>query len=448
MSSVPELPARFGRYDVLTKLAEGGMATVYVGRAVGAAGFERLVAIKACHPTLLGDESFRAMFLDEARLAARIHHPNVVPTLDVADDDGLYLVMDYVEGAKLSDWIRAERDERRGVAPEMALRVMVDALRGLHAAHEAKGAAGEPLGLVHRDVSPQNLVVGVDGTTRVLDFGIAKAEARATVTSEHTVKGKLGYLSPEQLGGGAVTPRTDVFAAGVVLWETLTGRRLFTGDSRQDVLQKILYVPIKRPSRVASVPETLDAVVMRALEREPSARYPSAAAFADALEGCGIDAASPAAVGQRVEALFAEPLEARRRLLRERMARPSATVEPPMTEAPPRRSALWLAGVLAAVLVAGAVGALVTLWMASPTPERPAADAEESPRAPPARVAEPVPVEPAAEPEAAPVEAPPVEAAPAEAAPAEAAPAERRRRRRRRAPRRARPDEPFNPGTI
>jgi serine/threonine protein kinase len=292
------------------------MAEVYLGRATGAAGFSRDVAIKLCHSHLTTDQDFRTMFLDEARLAARIQHPNVVSTIDVADDAHLYIVMEYVEGGSANELMTQSRKSGAGIPTPIALRIVADALAGLHAAHEALDDKGEPLNLVHRDVSPQNLVVGVDGVTRVADFGIAKSEARATVTSGHQLKGKLSYMAPEQLQHGELSRRTDVFAAAVVLWELLTKKRLFaSGEGRADIIQKILFAPIRNPSSVnPALPAELDAVVMKGLERDPSHRYETARAFVEALESRGA-LATHREVGDFVSSTLAASIAERRAIL-------------------------------------------------------------------------------------------------------------------------------------
>jgi serine/threonine-protein kinase len=310
-------PRRLGRYEVLAKLASGGMASVYLGRTRGVAGFERVVAIKHCHPHLMEDEEFRAMFLDEARLAARIHHPNVVPTIDVSDDKNLFLVMEYVEGGRVSDLVAACNADKRPIPVDIALRIAIDTLNGLHAAHVTTGPSGEPLNLVHRDVSPQNLIVGVDGVTRVVDFGVAKAEARATVTSENQVKGKVGYMAPEQLLMREVTARADIFSAGVVLWELLTGTRLFKADSREETIQRALSSPIVSPTTIRDgLPASVDKLIMRALCRAPSDRFETALELADALEVSAVTPASHRVVGAFVSELLADKIAARRALLR------------------------------------------------------------------------------------------------------------------------------------
>ena len=274
-----------GRYELLHEIATGGMATVYLGRARGVAGFERVVAIKCCHPHLRGDEEFATMFLDEARLAARIHHPNAVSTLDVGDEEALYLVMEYIEGDRLSGLIKAAAKKGEVIPLAIAARIMVDVLSGLHAAHELTDAQGKALSIVHRDVSPQNVLVGVDGTARITDFGIAKAEARATVTRDGQVKGKMSYMAPEQLGSSNVTRRADIYSAGVVFWESLTGRRLFRAETDVETLNMVLHGVVPKPSRVVpELPPELDAIVQKALERDPEKRYATAADFAEALE--------------------------------------------------------------------------------------------------------------------------------------------------------------------
>ncbi|MBX3130429.1 MAG: serine/threonine protein kinase [Polyangiaceae bacterium] len=289
MSDAAAAPVRLGRYVLYDEIAAGGMARVHLGRQEGAVGFSRTVAVKRLHPHLAKDPEFVAMFLDEARLAARIRHPNVVTTLDVVATAGeVFLVMEYVEGVSLSDLIKAARREGGEMPPAMAAHIAAGALSGLHAAHEARDERGESLELVHRDVSPQNIIVGTDGVARVLDFGVAKAAGRLQTTEEGRIKGKMAYMSPEQLSSSGVTRRTDVFAAGVVLWEALTGRRLFQGADPAEIVGKVLGLEIPAPSHYApAVSAELDAVVLRALARDPAARFPTALEMAEALERAG-----------------------------------------------------------------------------------------------------------------------------------------------------------------
>lgn len=297
-----ELPLVIGRYVLLEELASGGMATVYIGRLVGPAGFSRTVAIKRLHPHLSKDPEFVAMLLDEARLAGRIQHPNVAATLDVVAQNGeLFVVMEYLHGETLSRLLRAARSRAEAIPPDVAVAILCGALQGLHAAHEAKGERGEPLGLVHRDISPQNILVREDGTAVVLDFGVAKATGRFHETSDGRVKGKLPYMAPEQVRNGSLSRRTDVYAAGVVLWESLVGSRLFKGDNDGEVLERLLFGTIEPPSAHAALDTSLDKVVLKALERQPEKRFSSAREMALALE----EALRPA-LASRVSSWMAE----------------------------------------------------------------------------------------------------------------------------------------------
>lgn len=301
-----------GRYALYGALAAGGMATVHFGRLLGPAGFSRTVAIKRLHPQYAKDPEFVAMFLDEARLAARIQHPNVVATVDVvAMQEELFLVMDYIRGESFSRLLRASRKRKIAVPLRIIASVITGMLHGLHAAHEAKDERGQPLSIVHRDVSPQNVLVGVDGIARVLDFGVAKAAARIQVTRDGQMKGKLSYMAPEQLKARGVDRRTDVFAAGIVFWESLTGRRLFDGGVASEVLDMILKDEVPPPSSLhPGLSREVDALVLKALEKEPDRRYQSARQFAIAIEDT-IPLASAREVGEWVEKVAGETLSRR-----------------------------------------------------------------------------------------------------------------------------------------
>jgi serine/threonine-protein kinase len=271
------------RYELLTELASGGMATVYLGRVRGAAGFARTVAIKRLHPHLASDRSFVAMFVDEGRLASRIRHPNVVPTLDIVSDGGeLFLVMEYVHGEALSTIAHAARAAGAAIPMPVGAAIVSGMLLGLHAAHEATDEEGRPLDVVHRDVSPQNVLVGADGVTRLVDFGVSKAAGRLQSTGDGQLKGKLGYMPPESFRG-TVDRRSDIYSTAVVLWEVVTGRRLFTG-SHAEVLAKVLAGEVDPPSSIASdIPRAVDEVVLCGLEFTPDARFPTARAMERAL---------------------------------------------------------------------------------------------------------------------------------------------------------------------
>jgi serine/threonine-protein kinase len=262
------------------------MATVHIGRLFASGGFARRVAIKRLHPHLAGDPEIAAGFAEEARLSSRVAHVNVANILDVVSTGAeLLLVMDYVHGDSLARLLAMSRQSGRPAPIAIIVRVLADALHGLHAAHEATAEDGTPLRLVHRDVSPQNILVGTDGAARVVDFGIAKTIASAHSTGDGQVKGKMPYLAPEQLLRRAIDRRTDVYAAGVTLWEALAGKRLFIADDEPTLFSKILEAPVQEPSRVdPRVPRELDAVVMRALDRDPDRRFATAREMAVALE--------------------------------------------------------------------------------------------------------------------------------------------------------------------
>ncbi len=309
-----------GRYALHGEIASGGMAVVYFGKLLGPVGFSRPVAIKRLQRSFARDPGLRHGFIDEARLASRIRHPNVVPTLDVVDErDELLLVMEYVHGESLQELLRAMRARGERVPLRIVLAIMTGILHGLHAAHEATTETGEPLRIVHRDVSPQNVLCGVDGVPRVLDFGVARAAVRHTEsTGEGIVKGKLAYMAPEQLGGAPVDRRADIYAASVILWEMLAGRRLFVRDDGATVLlDKLLHGTIEAPStHASSVPRLLDAITLHGLTRNSEQRFATAREMAMALEKFG-DLARPSEVGEWVERLAAEPLATRKDRLKE-----------------------------------------------------------------------------------------------------------------------------------
>lgn len=277
-----ELPARIGRYEVLMRLGVGGMATVYLARAVGEAGFERLVALKVLHSHLLAEEEFLSMFLDEARVAARIHHPNVVAIQDLGvDGERMYTVMDYVQGDTLAAAQQTAIRLRRGLPLPVVLRVALDALHGLDAAHDLVDASGRSLQVVHRDVTPHNVLVGTDGVSRVTDFGIAKAESRLSFTDVGTLKGKAPYMAPEQFAARRIDRRADLFAMAVTIWEAIALRRCFPTDLSQGA-RRPPYRPLT--SILPMLPPALDAVLARALRNDPNERWRTAGEFAEAIE--------------------------------------------------------------------------------------------------------------------------------------------------------------------
>ncbi|MGC4069832.1 MAG: serine/threonine-protein kinase [Polyangiaceae bacterium] len=278
---------RVDRYELVGEIASGGMATVFLARRAGVGGFQRFVAIKRLHPHLAEEAEFVEMFLDEARLAALIHHPNVVSITEVgANERGYYLVMDYVEGDTLARLLSIAAERNTVMPIGIGLRVVIDMLTGLHAAHELNDEQGKPLGLVHRDVSPQNVLVGVDGIARLVDFGVARAATRLAGTRAGQLKGKIAYMSPEQAAADeSIDRRADVFAAGIVLWEVLTGRRLFKSTNDAATLSRVVTDRIEPPVNVVGgIDSRLSDICMKALERPLARRYQTAAQFADQLE--------------------------------------------------------------------------------------------------------------------------------------------------------------------
>jgi serine/threonine protein kinase len=309
--------ARIGRYALFEQFAAGGMATVHFGRLDGAGGFSRVVAIKRLLPHLLQNREFTDMLLNEARLAARVRHPNVVATLDVVASKGdVLLVLDYVEGEALSTLCRAQAKEKKDFVPiPIAVGITSDVLHGLSAIHDAVDEKGRPLDLVHRDISPPNVLVGVDGVARVLDFGIAKALQQLDESITGRRMGKMGYMSPEQIRGERLTQRSDVFSAGIVFWELLAMRRLFPADQPEERVQSILRGDYPRPSSLRKdLPPALDDVVMRALELSPDARYRTIAEFAEALEKVA-RAATRREIGDWVSELAKDALGERTRMV-------------------------------------------------------------------------------------------------------------------------------------
>ncbi|MEM6790040.1 MAG: serine/threonine-protein kinase [Myxococcota bacterium] len=277
-------PLQLGRYEVLVPLASGGMGTVYVAAVRGAGGFEREVAIKLIHEHLREEEQFTADLLEEAKLAVQIRHPNVVGVLDTGEEaDGVYLVMDYVEGDSLAGLMRRMRKQERTIPAAIGLRILHDALLGLHAAHELR-VDGELAGVVHRDFTPQNILVGTDGIARLTDFGVAKAAHRTSHTATGIVKGKLHYMPPEQARAEPIDRRADIWSAGVIAWELLARQRLFTDLNDAAIVLK-LVTSLPPPLRTVreEVPGALEKAVQDALSPREE-RYPTALDFARALE--------------------------------------------------------------------------------------------------------------------------------------------------------------------
>jgi serine/threonine-protein kinase len=339
------------RYRTILKLASGGMATVWIGSVRGAFGFRQLVAIKKPHPHILEQPGLRAELMAEARLASLIQHANVVDVRDVCleDDGSVSLVMDYIEGASLMDLIVAASRKNTRLPPRVVVRVVLDACAGLHAAHELVDERGRGVELVHRDVSPQNILVGTDGIARVADFGVAKFRRHLDSTDRDMVKGKLAYMAPEYLRGETIDRRLDVFAMGVVIWEALCGDRCFRGSNDGETLARIVS---HTPSPVsATSPElrVLDDVVAQALAKSPSDRFSSALAFAKAIESSAAAAnlvGTSSEVTRSLEDLVGSDFKHRREIVRANLAsEPSLpsllvpTIQKPEVETGPNRNA-------------------------------------------------------------------------------------------------------------
>ena len=305
-----------GRYALFEQFATGGMATVHFGRLDGAGGFSRVVAIKRLLPHLVQNHEFTEMLLKEARLAARVRHPNVAATLDVVATKGdVLLVLDYVHGEALSTLCRSQAKEKKEQLPlPIAVGIMLDMLQGLAAIHDATDEKGRSLSLVHRDVSPPNVLVGADGVARVLDFGIATALEHIEETAPERRKGKRGYMSPEQLRGERLTQASDIFSAGIVMWELLAMRRLFPADQEKEPGDAVLRgdYPLVSQYR-ADIPLALDDIVMRALAKDPAARFRSMQQLAEAVEAASPARANARRIGEWVLELARDALADRTR---------------------------------------------------------------------------------------------------------------------------------------
>ena len=319
------LEQSFGRYTLVAKVGHGGMAEVFLAAAQGPAGFSKLSVIKRLHPHLEDEDALVGMFLDEARLAARLNHPNVVQTFEVGDVDGLhYLAMEYLEGQSFARVMRRLGREGHRMPLALACRVFSEALHGLEYAHTLEDYDGTPLAVVHRDISPGNLFVTYDGQVKVLDFGIAKAGTQIMETRAGQVKGKFAYIAPEQARSGEHDQRADLWSLGVCMWEAFSGRRLFKGDSEISTLNNALRSDIIRlDSDDGAIPAELAAIVDRALQRDPARRYPSARAIREDLEAFTASAglrASRSEMGAFVTDLFHRERDEQRAILKAHMA--------------------------------------------------------------------------------------------------------------------------------
>jgi serine/threonine protein kinase len=354
------LPLRFGRYVLLRRLATGGMAELFLALQTGLSGFEKVVVIKRLLPSLSHDGDFLAMLHHEARIAAALSHPNIVQALDFDHIDGAhFLAMEHVHGADLRSIVRQMR--HRGVVEfplEQALAIVMGACAGLAHAHERRAHDGTPLGIVHRDVSPQNIVVSYEGDVKLVDFGVAKSLLQDSEdTWRGRVKGKVSYMSPEQARGETVDARSDLFSLGIVLFELTTGKRLFRGQSDYETLRLVCDREAPRPSEIRpSYPVALEAIVIRALSKDPTLRYPSARELYADLEEF-VRRHALAVSSKKLEAfmqhLFSETIAADSAVFQEQRRRAESlepakdahasfgTSPPPMTPAAPAGRPGW-----------------------------------------------------------------------------------------------------------
>jgi serine/threonine protein kinase len=400
-AAVPQAPPAteagrptFGKYEILRRIAMGGMAEIFLARARGIEGFEKLLVLKRILPQFADNEEFVQMFLDEARLAAHLHHTNVVQVYDIGRVDNQYfLSMEFLHGQDTRQLMKAAARRNEPIPLEHALTIMVGVLSGLHYAH-TRVVDGKPLNLVHRDISPQNVLVTYDGGVKLLDFGIARASSRLSETRTGTLKGKTSYMSPEQVNGLPLDRRSDVFAAAIMLWELTTNRRLFTGDSELEILRKIREDDPPRPSAHAfAYPLALERIVLKGLRRNWEYRWQSAEEMQQALENFAREAKitlSPLALARYMRDLFADKIQkwqdaeragiplgdhlAEQSGSRSRVATvatldespPLIRSRPDVPQPPPRsRSRTWVA-----VAAGVAVGSLVT-WLLSRQPSAP-----------------------------------------------------------------------------
>ncbi|MBX3222051.1 MAG: serine/threonine protein kinase [Labilithrix sp.] len=315
----------FGKYQLFASLGRGGMADVFLSVARGQMGFNKLAVIKRLRQALAEESAFRNMFLDEARLAARLSHPNIVHTYEVGEQGGVYFIaMEYLEGQSLNKVLKETLRRKEALEPEIAVRVVADALAGLGYAHELRDYDGRPLSVIHRDISPHNIFVTYDGHTKLVDFGIAKAALSSTETEVGVLKGKVAYMSPEQAMGQRIDSRSDLFAMGIVLWELIAQQRLMTGESAANTLHKLMNEPIPRLSQVMPrIDPNLEMLVARALEKDPESRWQSASEMRGALESWL--AAHPRQtrqeeVGRRMTSLFGSVREEVQRQIQKHMS--------------------------------------------------------------------------------------------------------------------------------
>src|SRR5262249_8977293 len=335
----PETPApspdRFGQYEILERVSSGGMAELFRARLSGAEGFRKIVAIKKILPHIAGDEEFLAMFADEAKLAAQLSHPNIVHIFDLGkiESGGYFIAMEYVDGRDLRSILHLARENGIPMPIPLAVSIAAKVASALDYAHRRRGDDGSDLKIVHRDVSPANILVSSDGDVKLCDFGIAKAASKVSRTETGALKGKLAYMSPEQAWGQALDHRSDLYSLGAVLFEMLAGRKLFTGDSEVGILEKVRAGEVTAPSKAnPEVPPALDTIVLKALSRDPAGRYAAAADMLRELDAVLRAYEPPRSRGEL--AVYVRHLEAEDAARKEARAR-DAALPPPAVETAP-----------------------------------------------------------------------------------------------------------------
>jgi eukaryotic-like serine/threonine-protein kinase len=322
-------PRTLGRYHLLAKLATGGMAEIHLARQTGIQGFERLVVLKQILPNLASEPHFLEMFLDEARITVQLNHPNIIQTYDLGEEGGVYyMALEYLEGESLAYLTREASRQHHRLAPHLAAAIVAAVADGLAYAHAFATPDGKPLGIVHRDVSPQNIIVLFNGGVKLVDFGVAKAASRMSQTRAGVLKGKISYMSPEQCSGGAVDRRSDIFSLGVVLWGLLTGQRLFRRDNEAATIKAIVFEPLPDlAAQAQGFPPELVAITLRALERDPARRFQDCAALSAALRDWlrrSQAAAGPAEIAAFLETLCGERIRTKKQLLEKVQQGPGA----------------------------------------------------------------------------------------------------------------------------
>jgi serine/threonine protein kinase len=365
------MPSTLGRYELLERLAGGGMGEVYLARQKGPDGFEKLLVVKTLLQHLSEDEELILMFKDEARVTARLIHPNICQVFEFDQADGVYyMAMEYLRGHDLRRlWRECER-QGKPLPPELVCRIIADAAAGLDFAHALRDPSGKPYGIVHRDVSPQNIFVTFEGAVKVIDFGVAKAAGRAQHTRTGALKGKCSYMSPEQAAGQPVDNRSDIFALGIVLHELLSGQRLFKGDSDLETLARVEACVVP-----PLVPKELDAIAAKALAKNPDDRFRAAQELRLALEDWLTQNRMRASQAHLAEFLKSIPVERRREAA-------SSSFEPTRNNRTPSTGTKESKRHWIAAGVAGALALAAAILVARP---RPAASPQTEPR--PAAVA-------------------------------------------------------------